>query len=146
MTPHAGEEIRVLTVDDDPAVLDTISLYLENIGGFVVCRTGSPEEALNRLESGCFDICISDYDMPGMNGIQLLERIREEDNAVPYILITGNLHDDVEARARGAGASDVLRKSSIGMKFYTDLVAAVRRAVERSRDRGAFDCRSGIRV
>jgi len=115
MSPHTGEAIRVLTVDDDPALLDTISLYLENIGGFEVSSTGSPGDALNRLETEYFDICISDYDMPEMNGVQLLGRIRREGNPVPYILITGSFSDGLERRARGAGASDVLQKSGVSV-------------------------------
>jgi len=149
MSPHTGEAIRVLTVDDDPALLDTLSLYLENIGGFEVSRTGSPGDALNRLETEYFDICISDYDMPEMNGVQLLGRIRREGIPVPYILITGNFSDGLERRARGAGASDVLQKSGVSMKFYTDLIAAVRGAVERFRGGGVSgmaECRSGVRV
>jgi len=136
MTPDTGEAIKVLAVDDDPVLLDTVSLFLESIGGFEVCRTGSPGEALNRMESEYFDICISDYEMPGMNGVQLLGKIREYGNTIPYILITGNLQDGVEKRARYAGASDVLQKSSVGMKFYTDLIAAVGRAIEVYRSGG----------
>jgi CheY-like chemotaxis protein len=87
--------------------------------------------------------------MPEMNGVQLLGRIRREGNPLPYILITGNYSDSLERRARGAGASDVLRKSGIGMKFYTDLILSVTRAVEKCRGGGApgtVECCSGVRV
>lgn len=149
MTPPTGEAIKVLTVDDDPVLLDTMSLYLEAIGGFSVYSTTSAKDALDRLETEYFDICISDYDMPEMNGVQLLGRIRGEGNPVPYILVTGNFSDGLETRARGAGASEVLRKNGSGMKFYTDLTVAVRRAVETSRGggvSGAVGWRWGAKV
>lgn len=72
------DDIRVLHVDDDPAVTDITTEFLEaGTDGFVVESAESADAGLDKLDTGSFDCVVSDYQMAGQNGIELLERIRE---------------------------------------------------------------------
>ena len=65
--------IRLLYVDDDPILLEIGKLYLERDGSCLVDTITSAQAALVQLESTTYDAIISDYEMPDMNGIELLK-------------------------------------------------------------------------
>ena len=65
--------IRLLYVDDDPILLEIGKLYLERDGSCLVDTISSAPVALIQLESTTYDAIISDYEMPDMNGIELLK-------------------------------------------------------------------------
>ncbi|HOW06076.1 response regulator, partial [Methanospirillum hungatei] len=67
------EPFQVLYVDDEEFLLDLARLFLERSGDMVVSVTTSPHEVLDHMESGRYDAIISDYEMPVMNGIELLK-------------------------------------------------------------------------
>lgn len=80
---------RILYVDDEEGLLDIGRFYLEQAGGITVDVTASPHEALHMILSGRYDAVVSDYQMPEMNGIELLKRVREAGSRVPFIIFTG---------------------------------------------------------
>jgi len=94
---------RVLIVDDDEQVLKLHARVLSR-GGFEVETAIDGQEAIAALKREPFDVILSDIDMPGMNGIRLLEQVRSFDVDVPVILITGapSLETAVQALDRGA--------------------------------------------
>ncbi|WP_342678729.1 response regulator [Methanofollis sp. UBA420] len=134
MPPHTDEQIRVLIVDDDPALLNVIGLFLESTGEISTTLAHRGGEALEKMESEHFDVCISDFEMPGMDGIRLLEEFRYRGMNLPYILITGGRHGDVAARARTAGAGWIIRKIGEGDSFFQKLIEAVRTATEEKEN------------
>ena len=79
---------RVLVVDDDPAVLRSVGASLEFTLDVVTCNSG--ERALELLQSGEFHVVCSDYAMPGMNGLELFERVARLPNPVACLLHTGS--------------------------------------------------------
>ncbi|TKX76265.1 response regulator, partial [Halorubrum sp. SD626R] len=84
------EQIDVLHVDDDPSVLDLTSAYLDReLASVAVTSVTDPTEALDRLSEGAFDCVVSDYDMPGMDGLAFFDALRERDRRVPFVLYTG---------------------------------------------------------
>jgi PAS domain S-box-containing protein len=86
---------RILLVDDAPDVLVTVGAFLLN-AGFEVTRVATGDEALARLLSGeRFDAIITDYAMPGLNGIDLLLQAREIDAMLPGMIITGFSNPDL---------------------------------------------------
>lgn len=94
---------RVLIVDDDTAVLQASSLLLRR-AGFVVDGAASGETALQSIQERSYSAILSDINMEGMSGLELLRTIRERDLDTPVILITGgpSLQTAIDAMAWGA--------------------------------------------
>jgi EAL domain-containing protein (putative c-di-GMP-specific phosphodiesterase class I) len=110
-TEPADAEPRpsVLVVDDEVALLRAYVRSLE-MHGFRVEAVESGSAAIDALRRGSFDVILSDIDMPGMNGLRLLERVREHDLDVPVVLITGAPSVETAAHAMEHGALRYLVK------------------------------------
>ncbi|WP_411963221.1 response regulator [Haloferax sp. YSMS24] len=124
--------IRLLHVDDDPHFAELASLNLERrLPGVDVetCERGS--QALDRLESERFDCLVSDFQMPEMDGVELLEAVRERSD-VPFILFTGHGSEEVASDAIAAGVSDYVQKRP-GSDQWVLLANRIRRAVREHR-------------
>jgi CheY-like chemotaxis protein len=80
---------RALVVDDDAALLRAHVRALEN-KGFRVEAARDGAAALRALEAASFDVILSDIDMPGMNGMDLLDRVRAKDLDVPVVRSVGS--------------------------------------------------------
>ncbi len=106
-TDHDGP--RVLVVDDEDALLRVHARAL-SAAGFRVETALDGATAVGALEQNSFDVILSDIDMPGMNGIQLLERVRAHDLDVPVIMITGAPSVDTAMAAMALGALRYLTK------------------------------------
>jgi len=126
----SGELIRVLHVDDDPDFAATAGAFLEREGGFDVETAGSASAGLERLADDAFDCVVSDYDMPGTNGIEFLESVRRRYPELPFILYTGKGGEEVASDAISAGVTDYLQKES-GTTQYTVLANRIRNSVEK---------------
>ncbi|MFB6130586.1 MAG: PAS domain S-box protein [Salinigranum sp.] len=126
--------IRVLAVDDDPAMAQLVVDWLERgIEGLAVTTANGADEALSALESEPHvDCVVSDYDMPGRNGLELLNAVRERHGDLPFILFTGKGSEEVASQAISAGVTDYLQKSG-GSECYEILTNRVRNAVDRYR-------------
>jgi EAL domain-containing protein (putative c-di-GMP-specific phosphodiesterase class I)/ActR/RegA family two-component response regulator len=85
----ASERPRVLVVDDEPMVLKVTQRILER-AGHVVVTSASGSEALCRLATHSFDVMVSDIQMPGIGGLNLLRAVRERDLDLPVVLVTGD--------------------------------------------------------
>ncbi|WP_123624509.1 PAS domain S-box protein [Halorubrum sp. CSM-61] len=130
--------VRVLHVDDEPAFLDLVATYLERVDdAFDVRSETDVEAALEAVESAPIDCVVSDYEMPGTDGLAFLERVRERDPAVPFVLFTGKGSEEIASEAISAGVTDYIQKRS-GTDQYTVLANRVRNAVDQSRSRAAL--------
>ena len=102
---------QVLIVDDDPALLDALSealhLHMERV---VVDTCESASAALERLVARDYGAIVADIKMPGMDGLDLLARIRELRPDTPTLLITGHGEHDLAVRALRGGAHDYVQK------------------------------------
>ena len=125
--------IRVLHVDDDPDFATLAATFVEQQDDrFDVESVPGASEALDRLAAAEFDCVVSDYDMPGRNGIEFLEALRDANPEVPFILFTGKGSEEVASVAISAGVTDYLQKET-GTEQYAVLANRIRNAVERSR-------------
>jgi CheY-like chemotaxis protein len=89
MTSMDVSKLRILVVDDEPMVGDTIKLLLK-FDGHEVETTNSSQAALDIFESGRFDLVMTDFAMPGMNGHQLAAAIKAGAPDQPVIMVTGH--------------------------------------------------------
>ena len=126
-------QIRVLHVDDDPDVADLAATFLAREADVITAETTtSADEALERIRTGTVDCVVSDYEMPGMDGIELLEAVREAHPELPFILFTGRGSEAVASDAISTGVTDYLQKGS-GTEQYELLANRIQNAVERTR-------------
>jgi CheY-like chemotaxis protein len=89
MSAPARGTITVLHVDDDPDFADVTATFLERAGERFTVETGtSASEGIDRLENDGVDCIVSDYEMPGQDGIEFLEAVRDRYPALPFILFT----------------------------------------------------------
>jgi PAS domain S-box-containing protein len=123
------EPFHVLYVDDEEFLLDLARLFLERSGDMVVSVTTSPHEVLDHMESGRYDAIISDYEMPVMNGIELLKAVRERDTTFPFILFTGRGREEVAIEALNNGANFYLQKGGDPKAQFAELAHKVRQAI-----------------
>ena len=116
---------RVLVIDDDASLRFTLEAVLSDAGLVVETCDGGPA-GLAAFEARGADVVLTDLAMPGMDGMQVLERMRASDPSVPVLMLTAHGSERVAVGAMKAGAFDYIPKP-----FDPDeLVLVVRRAVE----------------
>lgn len=125
--------ISILLVDDEPALLDVAQIFLEKGGTMNVTLSESGYHALELLKQGDFDIIVSDYEMPGMNGIDLLKKVKSADHDIPFIIFTGRGREHVAIEALNYGASFYLQKGGDPKSQFAELKNMIEQAVRRKK-------------
>ena len=113
----------ILLVDDDAAVRNALKFSLE-MAGFSVRLYATPEALLaedHLPDGGCLVI---DYRMPEIDGLELVERLRNRGVALPVLLISGRVTRSLRDRASGLGIREVLEKP------LSDLAGSIRRVLD----------------
>lgn len=124
-------EITVLVVDDEPDLLDLTATFLQREREvFEVVAESSVEDALDRIAGNGIDAIVCDYDMPQMNGLEFLEAVRDEYDALPFILFTGKGSEEIASEAISKGVTDYLQKKT-GTSQYSILANRIINAVEQ---------------
>ena len=109
--------VAVAVVDDDAAVCDSTQVLLEVLG----YKVHTYSNAAEFLAAGPTVACVvADYNMPGLNGLELTAELRKRGNAVPVIMITAMSDPRIEAQATQLGIKAVLKKP-----LGTALIAAL---------------------
>jgi DNA-binding response OmpR family regulator len=99
----------ILLVDDEVEILDAITEYLER-EGYAVTRAIDGEEALRKVRNERPDLVLLDLGLPGLSGLDVLRRLREDHPRVPVVMLTG-LNDEGQARRTlQMGAVDYISK------------------------------------
>jgi len=125
--------ISVLYVDDDLVLLDIFKLFLERSGELLIEVTPSATQALDLMAKQKFDAVVSDYQMPGMDGIALLKEVRSRNPGLPFILFTGKGREEVVIEAINNGADFYLQKGGDPKSQFVELEHKVKQAVRRRR-------------
>ena len=101
--------VAVFVVDDDPAMRDSLKFLIGSVGLKVECYTSAEDflEAYDPERPGCI---VLDVRMPGLSGLELQDRLREDRFAPPVLLITGHGDIPMAVRALKAGAFDFIEK------------------------------------
>ena len=120
-----SEPGRILLADDDPALLAICQRILTG-GGFTVDTARDGESAAALFEGARYDAVVSDINMPGLDGVGLLERVRQRDLDVPVVLMTGAPTLDSAIRAVEHGALRYLTKPFLPRELRHVVERAVR--------------------
>ncbi|WP_436927818.1 ATP-binding protein [Halosimplex amylolyticum] len=114
--------IDVLLVDDSGFFRQIVSDRLGATENISVSNASSGEAALEVLADRSVDCVVSDFEMPGLNGLELYERV-EAEYGLPFILLTGQGDEQTASRAIGTGIDDYLRKDDIAEEGQLQLLA-----------------------
>lgn len=137
MSAPAGN-IDVLHVDDEPEVADLAAEFIETQDKrFDIDTATSANEAIDRLPNNGYDCIVSDFDMPGQDGIEFLEPVLANFHELPFVLYTGNGSEEVASEAIAAGVTDYLQKGT-GTSHYEVLGNRLRNTVTQRTER-VFD-------
>src|SRR3989441_9331581 len=127
----------LLYIDDDEALARLVNRGLTRLG-FRVVHAASGTEGLDRLEQGGIDVIALDQYMPGLDGLDILERILALPNAPPVVFVTASQDSNIAVTALKAGAADYLVKDTLG-DFVPLLHVALDGALRQAQIRKARD-------
>lgn len=123
----------ILYVDDEEILLGLNKIYLERGGDFSVDTSASAPEALKKLCTVSYDAIISDYEMPGMDGIAFLKEVRLRHGSLPFLLFTGKGREEVVIEAVDNGVDYYVQKGSDMLGMIAELRHKILRSIERRR-------------
>ncbi|MDD1727807.1 MAG: PAS domain S-box protein [Methanospirillum sp.] len=126
-------DITVLYVDDDSDAAVFFKKFMEKTSSLHVLTSGNGPEVFTLLSQNCCDVIVSDYYMPGMNGIELLKAVRISSPHIPFILFTGKGREEVVVEAINNGATFYLQKTGDPQTLFAELVHKIRTAVHNQR-------------
>jgi PAS domain S-box-containing protein len=129
---HRDESILTLHVDDEPDIGELTETYLEElVADISVITETTASDGLEVLEREPVDCIISDYQMPGTDGVDFLRTVREEYPNLPFFLFTGKGSEAVASDAIDAGVTSYVQKG--GPEVYEQLAHRIETAVDRRR-------------
>jgi CheY-like chemotaxis protein len=125
--------IRVLHVDDNQDFIDLVTIRLRDLSDQIsIERAGNGFEALSAIESQEYNCVLCDYDMPEMDGFELLKNLRKRGNKTPVILLSSSANERMISSAREAGADDYCPKES-DEEYFNRLLKRIREVVRNHR-------------
>jgi DNA-binding NtrC family response regulator len=101
--------LKILVVDDEEIVRDTLKQLLDYLGYQVDCAEDG-NSGLRALEDRCYDVALVDIRMPNLNGMDFLRRSKEIRPNIPVVIITGHGSESTRSEALAAGAFSFLQK------------------------------------
>jgi PAS domain S-box-containing protein len=131
--PNQEHPISILYVDDDPTLLTIGKTYLECKSDIIVMTVCCVRDALTILKTFRFDVILSDYQMPGIDGIGFLKILRENGCMIPFILFTGKGREEVVIEAINHGATSYIQKGGSPKVQFAELEHKIREISRRGR-------------
>ncbi|MFQ5981583.1 MAG: PAS domain S-box protein [Candidatus Heimdallarchaeota archaeon] len=121
---------RVLLVDDEPTLLSVAQKLLARAQPtFSIVTAASAVEAVQLIAEESFDVVVSDYRMANMNGLELLQTLRDAGNNIPFIMFTGQGREEVAMQALNLGADYYLTKGTELKSTFGELAHIIRQVV-----------------
>jgi PAS domain S-box-containing protein len=128
------EQIRILHVDDGPDFLALTKVHLEEKdAAFSVDTATTAQEGLKLLGESNYDAVLSDYQMPGMDGLEFLQYLRESGSEIPFIMLTGRGREEVAIAALNKGANHYIQKGKDIESLFGTVAHVIRETVEKRR-------------
>ncbi|MEI6293289.1 MAG: response regulator [Methanomicrobiales archaeon] len=128
--------IQVLYVDDEPGLLEIGKLFLERTNDIKVETLNSATQGLDQLDLMRYDVIVSDFQMPHMDGIEFLKLVRSAKGDIPFILFTGKGREEVVIEAINSGADFYLQKGGEPKAQFAELAHKIRQLVRRTNVEG----------
>ncbi|MHA2497339.1 MAG: response regulator, partial [Candidatus Hodarchaeales archaeon] len=127
---------KILLVDDNEDHLAiTKKLLKKERPNLHLSAVTTAQKALHKLREASFDAIVSDYQMPDMDGLELLKALRSDGNDIPFIIFTGKGREEVAMRALNLGADYYLRKVLHSNSVYGELAHILTRIIEDTAKR-----------
>lgn len=137
--PDTEQKVHVLFIDDKQAWRIQANIFIEKGNPLWNVNTaGSATKALEMLEENEYDAIVSDYKMPGMDGLEFLETLRKQGSTIPFIIFTGKGREKVAMRALNLGADHYLRKGGDPESQYKLLTQAIQKEIKLNRKEAQF--------
>ena len=127
--------LRVLLAEDSPTDADLVRYQVSTAYDPVICRVDTAEAMAAALRQDSWDIVISDYYMPGFGAMAALRLVRGGGYDLPFIIVSGNMGEDLAVEAMRAGADDYVMKHNLPR-----LVPAIERELRDAAARRAAAC------
>ncbi|MBC8553409.1 MAG: response regulator [Candidatus Brocadiales bacterium] len=103
------KQIRILVVDDEPRICHLIEEVLVQ-DGYVVDVSFSSTDALQMMQIYNYHLLITDLDMPGIDGLELIQKVKKQNPDIRAIMITGNASEDVATWSLRYGIDNYMKK------------------------------------
>ncbi len=123
----------ILYIDDEPMLLDVAKAFLELEKDIIVDVATSAKEGLEKLTERSYEVIVSDFQMPVMDGLALLRSIRQRWGDVPFVLFTGRGREEVAMEALNSGANFYLQKGGDPRSQFGELRHVVLQLAQRRR-------------
>ena len=123
------EDLRLLLVDDQPSARAMARKMLKELGLNQVFETPNGREAMKFLENATdmIDLIMCDWNMPEMNGLEMLQQVRSAGIEVPFLMVTGRADMDSVMEAKGAGVTAYIAKPFSQLQLEAKLRATAAR-------------------
>ncbi|OGC11635.1 hypothetical protein A3K48_03950 [candidate division WOR-1 bacterium RIFOXYA12_FULL_52_29] len=133
-----SDNVKIIVIDDEPSVLESFKMILK-IKDYDVTTFPDGPSALAGIEKGKYDLAFVDYKLPGMDGLEVLKKIKELDSAIEVIIVTAYATESSHANAITLGALEYLRKPFLMEEIYE----LVERGLRRKRTKASRRDESG---
>jgi len=119
---------RILLVDDMSSMRGVVKMFLHEGGFNHVTEASNGTQALTLLQHHPFDLIISDWDMPEMSGLELLEKVKQNDKlkSIPFVMLTATNNKDKIQKAIALGVNDYIAKPFQAHRLLGKLVKCAR--------------------
>ncbi|MBU1026127.1 MAG: response regulator [Candidatus Margulisbacteria bacterium] len=132
------DNVKILIVDDERGVRESFEMILK-IKDYEVTTFEDGEAAISSLKKDMFDMAFVDFKLPGMDGIEVLKKIKEVDPNIEVVIVTAYASESSHANAITLGALEYLRKPFLMEEIYE----LVERGLRKQRSKGSKPKESG---
>lgn len=125
------DNVRIIVIDDEPSVLESFKMILK-IKDYEVTTFPDGPSALAQIQKDLYDLAFVDYKLPGMDGLEVLKKIKEIDPNMEVCIVTAYATETSHANAITLGALEYLRKPFLMEEIYE----LVERGLRKRRQKG----------
>ncbi len=130
-----AENVKIMVVDDEPSVLESFKMILK-IKDYEVETFPDGPAAISSLEKDKFDLAFVDYKLPGMDGLEVLKKIKEIDPNIEVCIVTAYATESSHANAITLGALEYLRKPFLMEEIYELVERGLRKKRSKKTRKG----------